>query len=234
MKKAVFFDVDDTLYDQMKPFEEALLITFPDIQKSGIEDIYFLFRKKSDEFFPEYQNGIISQKKYLFERLSETIKQIEGSQIDLKESMEFQKNYNKALKTIYPYKEIVNLMVTLRENSVLIGIISNGNYEHQMNKISALGILKYIDSKDIFISERLGVAKPDSRIFLKVLAEEGLRPEDILYIGDNFVNDVLGPKKVGIEVVWLNYRMRKILNNSQLQPSLEIRNLKDIARININ
>lgn len=53
-------------------------------------------------------------------------------------------------------------------------------------------------------SERAHAIKPDPEIFHYLAREMGLRADEILYVGDNPIPDVLGPKRAGMPAVWLN------------------------------
>jgi 2-haloalkanoic acid dehalogenase type II len=53
-------------------------------------------------------------------------------------------------------------------------------------------------------SEEAGAIKPNREIFEHLAARLGLPAEHILYVGDNPIPDVLGPKRAGMPTVWLN------------------------------
>ncbi len=52
-------------------------------------------------------------------------------------------------------------------------------------------------------SGRWGVAKPDSRFFQRIIAEAGLEPGEIVYIGDRIDNDVLPALRMGLRAVFV-------------------------------
>ena len=53
MSKVIFFDIDDTLYNQIEPFQKSFdkNFSFPDID---IEDVFKTSRRLSDEVFTIY------------------------------------------------------------------------------------------------------------------------------------------------------------------------------------
>jgi len=53
-------------------------------------------------------------------------------------------------------------------------------------------------------SEEAGAIKPNREIFEHLAARLGLPAEHILYVGDNPIPDVLGPKRAGMPTAWLN------------------------------
>jgi len=56
----------------------------------------------------------------------------------------------------------------------------------------------------VVTSERAGALKPHPAIFLHLTRRLELPPEQILYAGDNPIPDVLGPRKAGMKVAWVN------------------------------
>ena len=87
----------------------------------------------------------------------------------------------------------------LRETARL-GVVSNfyGNLEVLLEES---GLLALLDT--VIESARVGIAKPDARIYR--LAAERLRvpPGDIVMVGDNFERDVRPAKEIGMRTVWL-------------------------------
>ncbi|HFU4479762.1 TPA: HAD family hydrolase, partial [Streptococcus suis] len=59
--KALIFDVDDTLYDQIQPFERALERHF-EVAREQIEPLYLSFRRYADEVFEATAIGKMSLK----------------------------------------------------------------------------------------------------------------------------------------------------------------------------
>lgn len=51
---------------------------------------------------------------------------------------------------------------------------------------------------------QLGIQKPDTRIFLAAAERLGVRPEQVLHIGDDALSDVWGALQAGMQTVWIN------------------------------
>jgi HAD superfamily hydrolase (TIGR01493 family) len=56
----------------------------------------------------------------------------------------------------------------------------------------------------VFVSSDLGVEKPDGRFFASVLTGLRLPAQQVVMVGDNYTNDVLGAKTAGLWTVWFN------------------------------
>ncbi|RUO72271.1 noncanonical pyrimidine nucleotidase, YjjG family [Pseudidiomarina sediminum] len=84
-----------------------------------------------------------------------------------------------------------------------VGIVTNGFTALQHTRLEQTGFTDLIDL--IVISEQVGVAKPDPKIFAHALAEmQHPAPERVLMTGDNPHSDVLGAQRSGIHACWLN------------------------------
>ena len=94
-----------------------------------------------------------------------------------------------------------DLLMTLKEN-VNIAILTNGKIKEQNTKIDNLDI-RTIFEKNIFISENIGCEKPDLKAFLNVMSRLNVNPEECLFIGDSYRNDIMGALNVNMAAIWL-------------------------------
>lgn len=83
----------------------------------------------------------------------------------------------------------------MRAHGVKVAIISNS--EGMLDRLfTDLGVLRHFDL--VVDSGKLGIEKPDPRIFRVVLDRFGVAPERALHLGDVFATDVLGARAAGI------------------------------------
>ncbi len=80
----------------------------------------------------------------------------------------------------------------------------------------------------IFISEELRAYKFNPRFFRHVIGHYGLKPENILHIGDS-QSDIITPKKLGIHTCWLNREDRKW--SHAVHPDFEVKSLMEVMDI---
>ena len=55
-----------------------------------------------------------------------------------------------------------------------------------------------------FSAHDVGIAKPDAKIYHAAATYLGLRPEQVLHIGDDAIADAWGAKEAGLQTVWIN------------------------------
>ena len=109
-----------------------------------------------------------------------------------------------------------------------MGIISNGSPDVQYRKLKTLGIKHLFDC--ILLSEKVGIRKPDPKIFWKATTSLAKEPEECLYVGDSYERDVLGAKKAGMRACWFNPRGLR-LPQEDVEPDFEIGALDHIPEI---
>ena len=101
-------------------------------------------------------------------------------------------------------KEVIQF---LRKKSVPICLITDGRSVTQRLKIAALDL----DFDAIYISEEVGVGKPDARAF--ALVEAQWQRTKHMYIGDNITKDFIAPNARGWITCGLRSDSRHIHNN---------------------
>lgn len=207
--KAVFFDLDDTLHDSMKPFQQALVNLFPDKAKTlPVEQFYQSTRHYSDLLWEEYENNRITLKELRMKRIQLAGKDF-GLNISNDEALCFQQEYEQRQQSLTLFPDAANMLTALKSNNYIIGIITNGPVNHQWKKIESLQLTKWFDKELIFISDAVGFAKPNANIFQTAAKKVKLPPKNILYIGDSWANDVVGALSAGWHAIWMNHRNRQ-------------------------
>jgi HAD superfamily hydrolase (TIGR01549 family) len=221
--KAIFFDLDDTLHDHLLPFSKAFKMTFPTYDEQlDIEAVYKKFRDFSDLLWKKYSVGELTLEQLRIDRLVSAMKYF-NRYISNKQAMEFQNQYDKGLNNLRLFPEVPDLIDNLKSKGIHVGIITNGPVEHQFNKIKLLGLTNQIPREMMTISDEVGVAKPNTQIFHHVAERHGFSPNEILYIGDSWPNDVVSPLEAGWQAIWYNHRKR--------QPTTEHKPLAEVDQL---
>jgi 2-haloalkanoic acid dehalogenase type II len=82
----------------------------------------------------------------------------------------------------------------------------------------------------IVISEGVRAYKPNRLVFQAALEGLGLRPDEVLHVGDSDVDDVMGAKTAGLRVAWVN-RTGRSRRPDVPPPDFEIRDLTGLIGI---
>ncbi len=201
--KAVFFDLDDTLYDQIQPFRYAYEHLFPGLDVD-VEKLFNLNRHYANITYEEYLAGQLTNEQNQIERIRRALADF-GVRAEETRCLEFQVVYSHQQKLI-EMSGIMHDLLDMCVKHVLTGILSNGPSEHQRTKVKTLGIYEYLNEKDIYVSGDFNVKKPDPAIFDLVRSYTPYEAKDCYYVGDHYENDIIGAHKAGWKSVWLNRR----------------------------
>lgn len=74
--------------------------------------------------------------------------------------------------------------------------------------------------RSIIESAVVGVRKPDPQIFRLGVDALGLRPEEVLVVGDSYKKDIVPAESLGCHVAWLKGKGWTADEDAQMQPSI--------------
>lgn len=193
MIKAAVFDLDHTLFDRYETLKKVVPMFRERFEiANGITDEYF-----AKEF-------IYADRQYVhfsWEKILEHLINcgIFVSPPDINEYTEFLLSCFQ--KVAVPFSFSAKTLETLRKNGIKTGLITNGRHEVQAKKLKMLGLENSFDA--ILISGDFEFRKPDARIFEEAAKRLGIKPEEMMYIGDHPLFDVDGSRKAGCVPVWV-------------------------------
>ncbi|EMN7730294.1 MULTISPECIES: HAD family hydrolase [Bacillus] len=208
----IFFDIDGTLLDY-EAAERNGIIDFFQIYNtifSGNElEATKVWHELSEEYFNKFLSRKLSFQEQQVMRMYHLFKTY-GVNLSPKESQHRFNQYIELHKNNWTaFEDVHYTLQNLQQGGHSLGIISNGNYEQQVEKLTALNILKHF--KYIFTSSELGISKPDPEIFHRTVLQSNLEMKDCYYIGDRLETDAISSTAAGMQGIWLNR------DNSQLK-----------------
>lgn len=107
---------------------------------------------------------------------------------------------NEFKNSCVPFPHLQIMLEELKRNNIVLGMITNGYGQFQMDNIKALGIEDFF--KTILISEWEGLKKPDIQIFKRALNQLNVASNQSVFVGDHPVNDVKASKNAGMKSIW--------------------------------
>jgi putative hydrolase of the HAD superfamily len=198
----IFFDIDGTLVDH-KGAERAAALAF---QKNYVK----AFPESADAFAARWHTvaekhvrrhlaGELSFQGQRRARLRElfahhsSLTDAEADGLFVGYLMKYEENWS-----LYP-----DVMPCLEElENQRLGIISNGDSKQQREKLQKINIAARFPV--VMISGDIGCAKPAAGIFHMVCKMAQEKPEECIYVGDDFETDAIGSRQVGMVGIWLN------------------------------
>ncbi len=99
-----------------------------------------------------------------------------------------------------PQPRLLQTLAQLAETT-LLGIVTNGTATSQAAKWRAAGLDTVISPERLWISEKVGIEKPDPAIFQLACAAMNVQPQDCLYVGDQPRIDIEGAAAAGLSTL---------------------------------
>jgi 2-haloalkanoic acid dehalogenase type II len=105
-------------------------------------------------------------------------------------------HWHAARNQCVPFADVIPALETLRPRFRL-ATLSNGNAD-----LGTIGLAHHFELT--LHASALGCAKPEGRAYSALAESLTLQPAEILFVGDDPVADVVGPRSVGMQTVWVN------------------------------
>jgi putative hydrolase of the HAD superfamily len=100
-----------------------------------------------------------------------------------------------------PFRGVKEVLIELKRKEVGLGIISNWDCTAR-NILTGAGLIDFFEH--IIISCEVNCTKPERKIFHLALQQAAIEAQESIYIGDNYYDDALGSRKVGMNVAIIN------------------------------
>lgn len=201
----LFFDLDHTLWDFDRNAEETLrelFITY-ELAKRGMNnaDLFIsTYTRHNHALWTAYHRGEIDKAELRASRFRNTF--LELGLADELIPLDFEDEYLKICpnkKNLFPHTHEVLEYLSGRYE---LHLISNGFIEATTAKVKGCDLERYF--KNIIISERIGVNKPDPAIFEYALNGACCLRENCVMIGDSLEADIQGAIGYGMDAIFFN------------------------------
>jgi 5'-nucleotidase len=196
----IFFDADETLFtfDSFSGLQRMFLDYSVTFTAEDFQD----YQAVNKPLWVDYQNGAITSLQLQHQRFDSWAERLNvppGTQ---------RRVYECDGGDLCAAAGAVSLLNAL-QGKVRMGIITNGFTSLQQIRLERTGLRDHFDL--LIISEEVGVAKPDARIFDYALAQAGNPPRSrVLMVGDTAESDIRGGVNAGLATCWLNAHQREL------------------------
>ncbi|TAE29893.1 MAG: HAD family hydrolase [Candidatus Kapaibacterium sp.] len=211
--KAIVFDLDNTLIDHAFAEKEAMMRVLAaytehtqlgELFRSTTAPFLAAYRRVNETLWLDFAFRRISGEELKWMRFAKTLQTqvpslTEAEAITLGKEMgaEYMRLYREHWRVL----EGANALLDILKDRFKLGVITNGFTEQQRGKLAQFAWQDLFHT--VVLSEEVGVMKPHREIF--TIAEKQLEclPEELLYVGDNYVSDIEGAHTAGWRTVWL-------------------------------
>ena len=224
MIEFLFIDLDDTILDFQKAEKIALAKT---LQSFGLEpdtQVLTRYHQINKGYWERLERKEVTREVLLVARFADLFEEY-GLTVD---PVQCARTYEKNLGTGHYFLPGAREAVESLSRKYKLYIASNGTSHVQAGRLESANISHFF--QDIFISQDIGVNKPDRAYFERCFARiPGFDRKKAMIVGDSLSSDILGGKQAGMLTCWVNAGGKSCPEN--LRPDYEIRALSQLEAL---
>lgn len=201
---AIVFDLDDTLFDHAAAMERFLReeLAVPDDAMSQLLELDARGRAPRPEFCAAVARVVGADGEAVWERLQDRLGEY-----------------------VVPAAQGLIEEAASRFD---VAILTNGGVRNQSRKLAALAVDRLLPPERVLISAAIGVEKPERRAFELAVQALGRPAAEVVYVGDDPHDDVMGAGAAGLRTCWL---ARGRVSAAGVRPDWTIEHLAELRRI---
>lgn len=206
MIKHLLFDLDMTLLDFLEAEKLAFKATVDGLNLIYSQDFYEAYSIANEKCWKRLELKEITKKELYEIRFSETLDWYfmkHGKVSSLPPLQDINSMYiNNMCKIGVLLPGAMEFVLKLKKSreDLSLYIITNGTSKTARGRVNVSGLEPLF--KEVFVSDEIGVNKPDKRFFEHVFDELKCTADECLVIGDSLSSDMLGAKNAGIKSLW--------------------------------
>ncbi|MEW6741130.1 MAG: TIGR02253 family HAD-type hydrolase [Planctomycetota bacterium] len=226
--RAIFFDIDDTLFSTSEFANRARRRAVEMMIQHGLRMDPEEALRELGEVITEFTSNYPNHFDKLLLRIPET--RYAGVNPALLVAAGVV-GYHNTKKELAAYPDAIEALEILSRTDLILGVITAGLEIKQAEKLIRLGIVRYLTPTAIFISDQIGISKPNIKLYRSACAALGLDPRTVMYIGDNPRNDIDPPNRLGMITVRNLRGSRHAEDKGETEPRYQVRNFRELLDI---
>ncbi len=224
---AIFFDIDDTLYSTSEFADEARSAAIEAMVDAGLTCAREEVREELDEVTGEFGSNY----EYHFDRLLLRLprRHYKGLNPAIIVAAGVMAYHETKVRRLAPYEDAIEVLRLLSsQTDLVLGIITEGMEVKQAEKLVRMRVNQYLSPGAIFISNQVGISKPNPKLYQRACSDLNLKPAESMYVGDNPTHDVDPSNRIGM----ISVRMRRGGKyhdvEGKTRPAREVQNFWDL------
>ncbi len=201
--KAIFFDVDDTLYSTSVFAKKARENAVDAMIRLGLKMRKEPLMRELNEVISEFSSNYEHHFDQLLARLPAHC--YSGINPALLVAAGVIAYHDTKMRNLKPYQDAWEAVDALSKTPLILGVITAGLKIKQAEKLLRLELYDYFVPTAIFISDQIGISKPNVKLYQRACMALNILPSEAMYVGDNPTHDIDPPNQIGMITV----RMRK-------------------------
>ncbi len=227
--KAILFDIDDTLFSTTEFARKARRNAVRAMIQAGLDVPEEVVLKELDEVLAEFSSNYEHHFDKLLQRLRPACLQATNAALIVAAGVAAY--HDTKFRELAPFDDVFPLFADLKRSGMRLGIVTHGWTVKQAEKLVRLGLVPYLDPRAVFISDQIGISKPNPKLYALALRDLGLSAEEVMYVGDSPLHDIAPPKSLGMITVWARRAARHGLEGTGVVPDHVVEDFEELRGI---
>ena len=199
---AIFFDVDDTLFSTSEFAERARLASCEAMVRVGVQMDVATLMDELREVVAEFTSNYDHHFDQLLRRIPRRF--YKGVNPGIIVAAAVIAYHDTKVHHLQPYPDAVRLLADLaRVPDLVRGVITSGLTVKQSEKLLRLGLHEHLTPSAIYISDQIGINKPNVKLYRRACSDLNLKPARCMFVGDHPERDIDPANALGMITVRL-------------------------------
>lgn len=226
---AVLFDIDDTLFSTTDFAQRARRASVEAMVAAGLGADIEVVLEELGEIIGEFSSNYDRH----FDQLLKRVKPdgLDDRNPAIIVAAGVAAYHDTKYRDLAPFDDVIPLLEGLGRAGLRRGVVTHGWTTKQAEKLVRLGLVPHLDPGAIFISDQIGIAKPNPKLYLAALRELELPAARVMYVGDNPEHDIAPPQSLGMVTVWAERAAKHRLEGTGITPDHTVSNFAELVTI---
>ncbi len=227
--KAILFDIDDTLFSTTEFARKARANAVRAMVEAGLDLPEEVVARELEEVLAEFSSNYEHHFDKLLMRLRPP--SLARTNPALIVAAGVAAYHDTKFRELVPFDDVLPFFGALRKAGMRLGIITHGWTVKQAEKLVRLRLVPYLEPSAVFISDQIGISKPNPKLYALALSDMRLVPHEAMYVGDSPEHDIAPPQSLGMATVWAARAAKRGLEGTGIAPDHVVRDFRELAGI---
>ncbi|RMG09678.1 MAG: TIGR02253 family HAD-type hydrolase, partial [Planctomycetota bacterium] len=226
---AIFFDVDDTLFSTSEFARKARRAACEAMHRVGLRLDVEVLEDELQEVVAEFSSNYDHHFDQLLRRIPR--RHYKGVNPAIIVAAAVKAYHDTKATELAPFPDALALLRDLSRLDIVRGIITSGLTVKQAEKLLRLGVYELLTPSAIYISEQIGINKPNVKLWRRACSDLNLKPSCCMYVGDRMQRDIDPAKTLGMIAVHLRRGGKYAAEDGRSDPDHRIASFEELRGI---
>lgn len=231
MLDAIFFDVDDTLVWTSEFARLARRASVEAMVEVGLRMEADQLEQELKEVVAEFASNYDHHFDQLLRRVPR--RHYKGINQAILVAAAVKAYHETKTQKLHPWPDAVTLLSDLSQldGNMIRGVITSGLSIKQAEKILRLGVYHFLTPTAIYISDQIGINKPNVKLYRRACSDLNLKPAHCMYVGDRMTRDIDPANSLGLITVHMVRGGRHANEVGETEPNHRVSHFDELREI---